>query len=295
MFIRFSGCLAGGGLAAALLLSVACGGEQPPGPGLLQVITTTALLADMAKNVGGESVQVTSIVPTGVDVHSFQTSPADSVAISRASVIVTNGGGLDDFLEAVIKGAKNPDAVRAVASAGVPLEVRGPDADPHYWQDPGHAVTYAQQIRNALITADPANAEKYRENTETYVQVLTNLDDEIAEALDTVPVERRRLITFHDAFQYLAQRYGWTATALVANDASQVTPDALAGVVRLAKEQGIPAVFAEPQYRPGVLETAAEEAGIAIGTIYSDVLDTQVTSYVELMRFNAKSLVDNLK
>jgi ABC-type Zn uptake system ZnuABC Zn-binding protein ZnuA len=102
-------------------------------------------------------------------------------------------------------------------------------------------------------------------------------------------------VTFHDAFGYFGRRYGWQVSAFVPSDASDVTPAAVVQVMELVKSEGLPAVFAEPQFGGDVLEQAAEDAGVRVGLIYSDTIDANITSYIEMMRFNAQSLAENLE
>jgi ABC-type Zn uptake system ZnuABC Zn-binding protein ZnuA len=275
------------------------------------VVATTTILADMAKNVGGDLVEVTSIVPAGADAHSFQTSPSHSLAIGQAAVIVSNGFGLDSFLDPVLASAQQSSAVHVVAAQGLsaqPLEEMhisddDPDhdhahehgaGDPHFWQDPTLAIHYVERIRNGLVQADPDNAQAYSSNADGYIQEIRDLDQEIARTLSQVPPEHRHLVTFHDAFGYFARRYGWKVSAFVPSDASDVTPGAIVQVMERVKEEGIPAVFAEPQFGSDVLEQAARDTGIQVGIIYSDTIDANVPSYIEMMRSNARSLAQNL-
>ena len=409
-------------LASVLILAVACGAAAPaasPTPTAtsviptlsptlepkLKVVTTTTILADLVRNVGGNRVEVTTIVPPGTDIHTFQTNPSHSLAISEADVIVSNGFGLDDFLEPVLTGAKQAEAAHVVAAQGLEAapvaeiafpgeshehereeeelakgieeiihkaeggkisataaleqvegllgshdheqesadmaepahdaeslrgslmelihEVKGghltPEAaiqaieemlaqhqgeepghehrsgDPHFWQNPLFTIHYVERIRNSLIQADQDNAEVYNKNTEEYTQQLQDLDQEIAQTLSQVPPERRHLVTFHDAFGYFAQRYGWQVSAFVPSSAGEVTPEKVVSVMKVIKAEGIPAVFAEPQFRQDVLEQAARDTGVRVGTIYSDALDDKVPTYIEMMRFNAKSLSEHLR
>ncbi|PKB70638.1 MAG: hypothetical protein BZY87_08875 [SAR202 cluster bacterium Io17-Chloro-G6] len=278
-----------------LLLALACGYSQAaatPSANQLAVVTTTALLADLARNVGGDLVEVTALVPAGADVHSFQSTPADSVAINRADLVVSNGGDLDGFLNPLIQGSLSDDAVRVVAAA--PLLKTG-GTDPHFWQNPIFTENYIEEIRDGLIKADPENSLDYQVNFDSYKKDLAKLDFDIASMLDTVDPARRRLITFHDAFGHFAQRYGWEASAFVASDGSQISPGRVVEMLEQVREQGIPAVFAEPQFRSDILENSAHEAGIEVGTIYSDVLDGNVTSYIDMMLFNANTLARLLR
>ncbi len=282
-------------LVLPILLVSACGYSQAAetsGGRPLAVVTTTALLADLAANVGGDLIDVTALVPPGADVHSFQSTPADSVAVSRAALVITNGGGLDRFLDSVVQGSISDAAVHVVAAA--PL-LASEEVDPHFWQNPVFAVTYVEVIRDGLIAADPENAAVYRANFDSYEQKLTKLDFDIASTLNTVAAPRRHLITFHDAFGHFARRYGWESTALVSSDASQVSPGPVVSLLQQVRKQGIAAVFAEPQFRSGLLENAAQEAGVEIGIIYSDVLDGGVASYIDMMLFNAKNMAELLR
>ena len=297
----------------AALVALACAGaptNDTTKP--LKALATTALLAGLVEQIGGHLVDVRAVVPPGVDVHSFQTTPKDSIEISQARLVVSNGSGLDDFLGSVIRGATGLDAVHVVASGGLPaasaLDVYGlrgsahkleqrlsGSADPHYWQNPLYVVHYVERIRDGLIQADGSNAEAYRTKAERFVRELKLLDEEIAAVLESVPPGRRHLVTFHDAFGHFGARYGWRVSGLVSSDAGDVTPATVMAMMDQVRDRNLPAVFAEPQFRSQVMEQAAQDAGVRVGTIYSDVLDGDVTTYVEMMRFNAKSLAEHLK
>ena len=284
-------------------LLVACGGAGPVSKGSsnprVQVVTTTPILADFARNVGGERVEVRSIVPPGADIHSFQSTPGDGIAINNASVIVSNGLGINASLDSILKNAKRSDAVLVVASEG--LEAMSAenqqhsrvhrDGDPHLWQNPLYAVQYVERIRIGLTEADPAGAQVYQDNADAYKQRLRELDQQIALTLSSVPAQRRHLVTFHDAFGHFADRYGWGVSAFVLGDASEVTPRTVDTVLDRIRREGIAVVFAEPQFSAPVLDRVVEDAGVAIGLIYSDILDATVPTYIEMMTFNAESLL----
>ena len=305
--------LLSGAAVAALVAVLACAAlpaNETVKP--VKAVATTALLAGLVEKVGGRLVDVRALVPPGVDVHSFQTTPQDSIEISQAQLVVSNGAGLDDFLGSVIRGAAGPGAVHVVASGELPAasaldssglqgsthkleqHLTGP-ADPHYWQNPLYVIHYVERIRDGLIQADGANADAYRANAEQFVQELRLLDQEIAAVLEAVPPKRRHLVTYHDAFGHFGARYGWKVSGLVSSDAADVTPATIITIMGQVQDQGLPAVFAEPQFRSQVMEQAAQDTGVRVGTIYSDVLDGNVTTYVEMMRFNAKSLAEHLR
>ena len=301
-------------------LAAACGstGEAPETTdsqlGLLRVVTTTALLADFVRNVGGDLVEVRSIVPAGTDAHSFQTTPDDSVAISRARVIVSNGYGLDAFLEPVLRGAKGAHSVEVIAAEGLEYlspqgtnsqeggtedghlnEQRGPRADPHFWQNPLFAIHYVERIRDGLAIADPDHRQDYIAKAETYIKELEELDREITLTLGRVPPQQRHLVTFHDAFGHFARRYGWKASAFVTSDADEAGPADVVRIMDQVTNGRLTAVFVEPQFRSDVIRRAADDAGVNVRPIYSDVADSEVTSYTEMMRFNARTLAEHLR
>ena len=298
-------------------LALACSGSStapaPVSPSTVQVVTTTAILADFVTNVGGDRVEVGHLVPGGVDVHSFQSTPGDSIAVGEALVIVSNGTGLDSFLDPVLNSAARPAAIRVVAAQGLKAVSGEAEAlsgeghedlddaddehghtrtDPHFWQNPLYAVHYVERIRDGLIQADPSGAQLYQDNAAAYIQKLRELDLEISEALSDVPPHRRHLVTFHSAFGHFAKRYGWKVSSLTLGNASYVTPGAMVEVVKRIREEGIPIVFAEPQLGSGIVRQAASDAGVAVGLIYSDVLDATVPTYIDMMRFNVKSLLE---
>ena len=283
-------------LIGATMAAVACGGittadTQKP----LRVVTTTSLLADLTQNVAGASTVVTAVLPPGADVHSFQTTPNHSIAISNAGLIVSNGGGLDDFLYPMIENAQEDGTVRIVASQG--LAGVSTRQDPHFWQNPANAVHYVRRIQEGLSTADPANAESYQDRADAYVQQLLDLDQEISRILSEVPPSRRHLVTYHDAFAHFGARYGWRTSSLVANDAGGVTPNTIAHLQERVREEGIAAVFTEPQFRSKVIELAARDTGVEVGTIYCDVLGggSGADTYLNMMRLNARNLVKLLR
>ncbi len=281
-------------LAVVVLLSAACGGTtKASSQERLRVVATTAILADLVSNVGGNRLEVHTIVPPGVDIHSFQTTPNDSKEISRAALIFSNGSGLDDFLDPVIRGAKSTQGVHVVTSLDLDLTLDSPD--PHFWQNPLFVVEYVKSIRDALVKADPEGGPDYQSRAARYIQQLYELDREIGSLLANIPEQRRHLVTFHDAFGHFTTRYGWQNSAFSAGDATEVTPGTMVALMELINSQGIPAVFAEPQLRPGAIRSLSQDGDLKVGTIYSDGLDDQVDTYMEMMRFNANSLVEHLR
>ncbi len=288
-------------VAFAVLLMAGCSSTQAAtvaesqDSGKIIVAATIPVLADLARNVGGDLVEVHSAVPPGVDAHSYQATPSDSVMISQASLTISNGSGLDDFLLPILESARPGHAVHVVASAGLDTQAgNGLQSDPHFWQDPLSAIRYVEQIRQGLAEADPANAGQYEEQARQYTARLRQLDREIAGLLDQVPPSRRILVTHHQAFSHLAERYGWRTLALAHGDSGSVTPEAILQASEAVKDAGLPSVFVDPRFSSSALEQVARDAGTSVSPIYAG-LGEDVNSYVEMMQFNARSLADNLK
>ena len=278
----------------------------------LRVVATNTVLADLAGNVGGELVSLTSLVPAGADVHTFQTTPSHSITIAEADLVISNGAGLDDFLIPVLTNARAPGSVHIVASKGLETTLKSSgqaahhaaeaeqnpghehsEVDPHFWLDPTLAGHYVERIIEGLTKIDPKNSEQYAKNGKVYVEQLHQLDREIAETLAQIPPSNRHLVTFHDAYGYFARRYELEVSYFVPSDASDVTPGDIVSIIEQLDPEEPPAVFAEPQLNSDVLRQASQDAGVEVGIIRS-LVDDQTLTYVDMMRDNARSLVENL-
>ena len=298
MLSRFKGWppIGGAPLVMAIFAAITvagCGGATAGTYKPLRIVTTTALLADLTRNVAGDSAQVVALIPAGADVHSFQTTPNDSVKINKTGLIVSNGGGLDGFLYPMIENAMSDGAVHIVASQGLAALSGSPN--PHYWQNPANAVHYVRRIQDGLSAADPGNAEAYQRRADDYAQHLSDLDQQINQILEEVPQSRRHLVTYHDAFDHFGTRYGWHTSALVSHDADEVTPSTIAQLQQQVRQEGITVVFTEPQFRTEVMDLVAQDTGVEVGTIYSGVLGDSAATYIDMMRLNAKNVAESLR
>ena len=168
--------------------------------------------------------------------------------------------------------------------------------NPHLWLDPAYAVRYVERIRDALVEVDPANAESYRANAATYVGEINALDTWAKGEIATIPAERRKLVTFHDAFPYLAEPLRPGAGRRGAQESrSRALRAGGRDLVTEMRQHQIPTVYAEPQFNARILELAAKDAGVQVKRLYSDAFDDQVKTYLDLMRFNVTSLVEGLR
>ena len=186
------------------------------------------------------------------------------------------------------------DHETAEAPAGAELAVA--DGDPHMWLTVPNAMVYVRNIADGLAAADPDNAAAYRERSEAYLAELQALDEEVRAAVGEIPQQRRVLIVYHDAFQYFAVEYGLelAASVLPASPSQQASAAAVAEIIEIVEEHGVGAVYREPQFAADALEAIAEEAGVGVLVLYSGAFTDEVDTYIDLMRFNANSLVEGL-
>ena len=158
-------------------------------------------------NVGGDRVDVTTLVGPDGDVHVYTPAPADAKKIADAKLVIVNGLGLEGWLPRLVQSSGSKAPIVTATNGIAPLEL-GSDADPHAWQSVANAKIYVANIRDALVAADPADAELFRANAEAYLAQLDALDREVRAAIAQIPPERRKVISTHDAFGYFAAAYG---------------------------------------------------------------------------------------
>ena len=184
----------------------------------------------------------------------------------------------------------------AVAEAPEGAELAIADGDPHMWLTVKNAMIYVRNITDGLVAADPDNAAAYRQRSEAYLAELQALDEEVRAAVSEIPQERRVLIVYHDSFQYFAAEYGLelAAAVLPASPSQQASAAAVAEIIEIISGRDVGAVFREPQFAADALEAIAEEAGVKVSVLYSGAFTEEVNTYLDLMRFNAQSLVEGL-
>jgi ABC-type Zn uptake system ZnuABC Zn-binding protein ZnuA len=275
---------------AAAALSAACGGGDSgtETSNKVKVTATLGLFGDLVRNVGGDRVQVSVLVPDGTDPHTYEPPPSQIAKLSQAKLMVMNGLDLEASLEDVIRENVSSSATVLELAAGLPTL----EDNPHLWLDADNAITYVERIRDALASADPAGAGVYRANAESYLAELRTLDGEVTAAVESIPPDRRKLVTFHDAYPYLAQGYGLEMVGFVVESAGkEPSAQEIADLTQAIDDEDVPAVFTEPQFSARILELAADDAGVEVCTLYSDAFTDEVKSYVDLMRFNARELV----
>jgi zinc/manganese transport system substrate-binding protein len=264
----------------------------------LNVVASFSILGDLAKNVGGDHVSVTTLVGPNGDVHVYTPAPADAKKVADAKVLVINGLGLEGWLPRLLQ-ASGGRAPTVIATKGIaPLKL-GSGADPHAWQSVANAKIYVANIRDALVAADPADAEVFRNQAQTYLAKLDALDREVGEAVARIPQDHRKVISTHDAFGYFAAAYGiaFIAPEGVSTESEASARD-IAGIISQIKASKIPAVFLENISDPRLMQRITAESGARIGgTLYSDSLTDEKgesPTYIDMVRHNIKALTSAL-
>jgi zinc/manganese transport system substrate-binding protein len=265
--------------------------------GKIHVIATFSILADFARNVGGDAVEVTSLVGPDGDAHAYSPSPADGKRLADARLILVNGLGFEGWIDRLVK-ASGTKAVVVTASRGVkPRQMTEEDehdhgkTDPHAWQSVANAKVYIANIRDALTKADADRKAAYEANAAAYLAKLDALENDIKATMAAIPPARRKIITTHDAFGYFgtAYRMQFIAPQGVSTE-TEVSARDVARIIRQIKTQKIPAVFLENVTDPRLMKRIADEAGAKIGgKLYSDALsgpDGPAATYLDMMRNN---------
>lgn len=285
----------------------------------LQVVATTSIVADIVRNVGGEVIHLTTLLPVGADPHTFQATPRDVAALSQAHLIVANGAGLEEFLDPLIESAKSKSAV-IYLSEGIALRHLGEQednehesgaeqesehghagADPHTWTTPANAIVFAQNAERALSTLDPKNATTYKANADAYIAQLEDLDAWVREQIETIPIERRKLVTDHMVYGYYADRYGLEQVgAVISSFSTAAEPGAkeIAELEQVILEQHVPAVFVGFGFNPSLVERIAADTGIQVVALYDGTLGpagSGAETYIQYVRYNTTAIVNALR
>jgi zinc/manganese transport system substrate-binding protein len=266
--------------------------------GRINVVASFSILGDFVSQVGGERVHVTTLVGADGDVHVYTPAPSDASKIADAKLLVINGLGLEGWLPRLVQSAGGNAAIVTATKGITPLEI-GSVPDPHAWQSVVDAKIYVANIRDALITADPADAETLRATAQTYLAKLDALDREVRQAVARIPQSRRKVISAHDAFGYFAKAYGieFIAPSGVSTDSEASARD-VAAIISQIRAFKIPAVFLENVSDPRLMQRIAAETGARIGgTLYTDSLTGEngaAPTYIDMVRHNITTLTSAL-
>ena len=313
-----------GAALASLVLVAGCNGSAAsPSPSEsteaaadYTVIATTSVFADLAQLALGNNVTIETIVPAGVDVHTFEPSPADAQKLAGADLIVMNGLGLDEWALSLLEAAgKSEEDVLELAegidesNAWVYLEgeehseEEGEEhghggADPHIWLDPKGAAIYVERIAARVAAALPERATEIESVRDAGLAAIAALDEELRVGFAAIDASARKIVTFHDGFGYFARAYEIEIVG-VAVEAPGQEPSAkeIAALIDAIKAAGVTSVFSEAQFPSKVLDQVAAETGATVlENLYSDALgDAPANSYLGAMRANASAILASFK
>lgn len=281
-------------LAALLLITLTgCTSGKVPQvdnkkPEPMKVTASFYPLAFVAQKVGGKLVKVTQITPGGVEPHDYEPTPQDLAAISDSKLFITSGYGIDAWADNVSQNLKNTLAIEATTK----IEING--KDPHVWLNPINFISEVEVVRDAFVQADPINADKYKLNAAGLINDLKGLDQEFKDGLKECKI--RKIITSHDAFNYMAKQYDFVSTPIAGISPDEdPSPKSLADLSDLAKKSNIKYIFFETLVSPKLADTIAKEIGaksLVLNPIEGVTQDEAKLGkdYLILMQENLKNL-----
>lgn len=307
-------------IRAALAMSVITFisiGASPAFAAPLKVVATFSVIGDFAKNVGGDNVEVTTLVGPDGDAHVYEPRPADAVAMANADVVLVNGLHFEGFLQRLVEASATKAAIVELTKGVTLIEFKpefaeadeGREAvaehdheghhhgttDPHAFQSIPNARIYVRNIADAFCAADADGCVRYQSNADAYIKKLDAVDGEVRAAIAAIPQGKRVVITSHDAFGYFEHEYGLTFLAPqgLSTDAEPSAAD-VARLVMQVKDDSAAAIFVENITNPKLIRQIAGETGIKVGgTLYSDSLspaDGPASTYIDMMRSNIAAI-----
>ncbi|MCX6021642.1 MAG: zinc ABC transporter substrate-binding protein [Chloroflexi bacterium] len=291
-------------LAAALLLIAAIAPARPgaaasepaaqPAPRHLNIVATNTIIADMARQVGGDRVSVRSLLAANTDPHEYEPGAADAAIIAEADMVLLNGLGLEHWMSRLLTNVGRDVPVNVLSrDIAIRHGDEGEEGDPHIWQNPLNAKRMAENIRDGYVYLDPDGAAMYHAWTNAYLAELDALDGWVAERIAEIPPQRRKMVTNHDAFGYYLDRYGITLVgSIMPSFAPGTEPSArdIAELIEKIRAEEVPAIFAENTLNPKLATQIARDAGVQIVTdLYTDALGApggSAGTYVDMIRYN---------
>lgn len=274
----------------------------------LKVVASFSIIGDMAKQVGGDMVSVTTLVGPDSDAHVYEPRPQDAAAMAEADVVLINGLGFEGFIERLAQSSATRSAPVELSNGVSTLDIATDDhgqeepgqdhdggIDPHAFQSVANAQVYVQNIAGAFCKSDAANCGAYKSNAAAYEAKLAALESEIMAAVDSIPADKRIVITSHDAFGYFANAYGLTFHAPEGiSTESEASAADVAKLIDQIRDEKASAIFVENISDPRLIEQISKEAGVEVGgALYSDALsgpDGPAATYIDMMRHNVMTI-----
>jgi len=279
----------------------------------LKVVASFSIIGDFAKNIGGNRIELTTLVGPDGDAHVYEPKPTDAAAMAGAQVVLVNGLHFEGFLERLTETSGSTATVVELTKGIEPIAMKEDhaehegeeahaadehghgDIDPHAFQSVANAEIYVKNIADAFCAADAAGCDTYRTNAAAYTEQLYALDAELKATVAAIPADKRTIITSHDAFGYFEHAYGLTFLAPegISTEAEASAAD-VAALIRQVRGDKASAIFVENVTNPRLIEQIATETGIKVGgTLYSDALSQEggpAATYVDLMRHNMATI-----
>ena len=297
-----------------LLLNACTPSASSPATGnQLNVVATTSILADVVRQVGGDYLSITTLVPVGANEHEYQPAPRDIAAITDADIVFQVGFGLEEFMEKVIANSGTKASLVTVSEGITPRKLSaelqhseeegaGEDhtSDPHVWMDPANVVIWTRNIAASLSNADPAHQQDYQINAEAYISQLNELDAWIVEQVKTIPAANRKLVTDHMLLGYFADKYGFEMVGAVIpsySSAAQPSAQELAALEDAIRQYGVKAILVGNTVNPSLAERIAADTDITLVSFYTGSLspaDGPAATYLDYMRYNVNAIVTAL-
>jgi ABC-type Zn uptake system ZnuABC Zn-binding protein ZnuA len=305
-------------LTLSALFLTGCGSASQGSDNAVSVLASTSFLADIAQNVAGDRLTVDSLLPIGSDPHAYQAAPSDVAKISESDLLILNGVEYEHFVKSLLENAGGERIIieatagleahpaeehtdEAESGAGSEHEAGHPVGDPHMWLDPNLVITYVENIRDGLMQVDADGAEIYNANADAYITQLKDLDAWIVEQVNTIPAERRLLVTNHEAMGYFAERYGFEVVDTILPSFSSeagASAQEIVAAVEAVRSSGAPAIFLGEVENADLANQIASETGVkVVSDLYLESLTDGVpaATYIDMMKHNVTSIVSGLK
>ena len=280
---------------------------QAEAPRKLQVVTSFSILEDMAKQIGGDRVEVKSLVGRNSDIHSYEPKPTDAKLLKHADLLIINGFGLEGFITRLVASSEFKGDIVEATYGVTPIKNESPaekkehgENDPHAWQSLKNGIIYARNIATAFAAKDPEYKDYYNERLKGYILHINELDLAAGEAIAKIPPNKRSILVQHNSFAYLARDYGIRVLALENFSVdSEPSAQAIANNVDQIHQHSVQAIFRENVAMSPLLIMLSEETNMPIkGTLYSDALSERsgrAYTYFEMFQTNVETIVKGIK
>lgn len=291
-------------VAALCLLFVWFGHSMAAPSSPVRIVVSFSILEDIVRQIGGSDVEVTTLIGADSDAHVFEPRPDQARLLAKAQLFVVNGLGFETWLTRLTRSAQFGGMLVSATEGVTPIMTTeagetSPVPDPHAWQNPTNVIIYADNIARALAEIDPTRAKAYRQRLQAYKLQLAALDHQLRAEFDQVPVERRRVITTHDAFAYYGRTYGivFMAAEGISTD-SEPSAKSIAELIRQIRREGIKALFLENIADPRLIDELARDTGTTPGPrLYSDALSRPggpAPTYIRMIEYNTAALKNGM-